>query len=52
MKSAPLTAVTRIEALRTGDFVEQGQTLAVQDTDDLKTQRQRTMLRLSETRQR
>ena len=49
--SAPLTAVTRIEALRTGDFVEQGQTLAVQDTDDLKTQRQRTMLRLSETRQ-
>ena len=49
--SAPLTAVTRIEALRTGDFVEQGRTLAVQDTDDLKTQRQRTMLRLSETRQ-
>lgn len=49
--SAPLTAVTRIEAIRTGDFVEEGQTLAVQDTDDLKTQRQRTQLRLSETRQ-
>lgn len=49
--SAPLTAVTRIEGLRTGDFVEQGQTLARQDADDLKIQRQRTKLRLSETKQ-
>ncbi len=49
--SAPLTAVTTIEALRTGDFVKKGQTLARQDTADLTTQRQRTRLRLSETRQ-
>ena len=48
--SAPLTAVTRIEPLRTGDFVEQGQRLAVQKTDDLETQRQRTNLRLAETK--
>ena len=49
--SAPLTAVTRVEPLRTGDFVEQGQKLAVQQTDDLETQKQRTILRLSETEQ-
>lgn len=49
--SAPLTAVTTIEALRTGDFVKKGQTLARQDTADLTSQRQRTRLRLSETRQ-
>ena len=48
--SAPLTAVTVVEPLRTGDFVEKGQKLATQNTDDLNLQRQRTRLRLDETR--
>ena len=44
--SAPLTAVTKIEELRTGDFVQKGQKLAKQNTADLQIQQRRTKLNL------
>ena len=46
--SAPLTAVTKIEELRRGDFVQRGQKLAEQNTAELQTQRRRTKLSLTE----
>ena len=49
--SAPLTAVTKIEELRTGDFVQKGQKLAKQNTADLQIQQRRTKLNLKETQQ-
>ena len=49
--SAPLTAVTKIEELRTGDFVQKGQKLAKQNTADLQIQQRRTKLNLEETQQ-
>tara|TARA_B100000963_G_scaffold128859_1_gene112436 strand:+ start:1802 stop:3208 length:1407 start_codon:yes stop_codon:yes gene_type:complete len=49
--SAPLTAVTKIEELRTGDFVQRGQKLAKQNTADLQIQQRRTKLDLEETQQ-
>ena len=49
--SAPLTAVTKIEELRTGDFVQKGQKLARQNTADLQIQQRRTKLNLEETQQ-
>ena len=49
--SAPLTAVTKIEELRTGDFVQKGQKLAKQSTADLQIQQRRTKLNLEETQQ-
>ena len=49
--SAPLSAITKIEELRTGDFVQRGQKLAEQNTTDLQTQRRRTKLNLTETQQ-
>ena len=49
--SAPLTAVTKIEDLRTGDFVQKSQKLAEQNTADLYIQKRRTKLNLVETQQ-
>lgn len=49
--SAPLTAIIKIEELRTGDFVQRGQKLAEQSTADLQAQRRRTKLSLAETQQ-
>ena len=49
--SAPLTAVTKIGELRTGDFVQKGQKLAKQNTADLQIQQRRTKLNLEETQQ-
>ena len=49
--SAPLTAVTKIEELRTGDFIQKGQKLARQNTADLQIQQRRTKLNLEETQQ-
>ena len=49
--SAPLTAVTTIEELRAGDFVQKSQKLAEQNTADLHVQKRRTKLNLTETQQ-